>query len=276
MTVDEMIAKRQELGYSYDYISSVSGVPVSTIQKVFSKTTLHPRHTTLEALTKLFSANKDLSVPSYYNTFPEAQDDCSYVCESSAPYGLYGNYSKGNKTIEDYLALPEGTRVELIDGVFYDMAAPDFIHNTIIVSLGTSFVNFIKSNGGQCVPAFAPTDVQLDCDDKTMVQPDVMIICDRNKITRERVVGAPDFIVEILSPSNWRHDMIRKLFKYKKAGVREYWIVDPDALSILVYEFEKSDFPVTYSFNDKVPVGIWNGKCLIDFEEIFQQIEFLL
>ncbi len=275
MTIDEMIAKKQELGYSYEYISSVSGVPVSTIQKVFSKTTLHPRHTTIESLTKVFSVQNDLSVTMDYNTFPETQDDCSYVCESSTSLNFYGNHSKGDKPIEDYLALPEGTRVEMIDGVFYDMAAPSFIHNTIAVSLLSSFIRFIENNGGQCIPAIAPTDVQLDCDDKTMVQPDVMIICDRNKITRERVVGAPDFIAEVLS-SNWRHDMIRKLFKYKRAGVREYWIIDPDELSILVYEFEKSDFPVTYSFNDEVPVGKWNGKCLIDFKNVFRQIEFLM
>ena len=118
--------------------------------------------------------------------------------------------------------------------------------------------------------------MQLDCDDKTVVQPDVMIICDRSKITKPRIVGAPDLVVEVLSPSNWSHDMVRKLKKYKKAGVREYWIVNLEEQYVLVYEFTKSDFPTEYDFDDEVPVGIWDGKCKVNFREIYEDVEFML
>ena len=181
-----------------------------------------------------------------------------------------------NKTLDDYLALPEGIRVELIDGVFYDMASPTSVHQRIGGEIYNQLSNFIDANNGYCVPFIAPMDVQLDCDDKTIVEPDVLVVCDRNKITKPRIVGAPDFIVEVLSPSNWYHDTIRKLKKYKNAGVREYWMVVPDTQKVIVYFFEKSPFPEEYSFTDEIPVNIWNGKCKIDFKAIFESIQFLL
>ena len=179
------------------------------------------------------------------------------------------------KTVSDYLALPDEVRVELIDGVFYDMAGPAFDHQFIAASIYTVFRNHIDDNNGSCIPIIAPFDVQLDRDDKTMVQPDVMIVCDRAKITRPKLYGEPDLIVEVLSPSNWYNDMVRKLRKYKNAGVREYWIVIPDHKKVLVYEFEKSSDPVEYTFNDLVPVGIWNGACKVDFSKISEKITFL-
>ena len=139
-----------------------------------------------------------------------------------------------------------------------------------------AFANYIDANNGTCIPFVAPFDVQLDCDEKTMVQPDLLIVCDRNKITKERLVGAPDLVVEILSPSSWYHDTTRKLLKYKKAGVREYWIVMPHCQKVLVYDFAKSDLPVEYSFEDEVPVGIWDEKCRVDFRKIQEKIQFLL
>ena len=105
----------------------------------------------------------------------------------------------------------------------------------------------------------APLDVQLDRDDRTMVQPDVLVVCDRSKVVRRCVYGAPDFVVEILSPSTWEKDMYVKLGKYESAGVREYWIVDPKKKRVLVYDFEHTDFPALYTFTDQIPVGIFDG-----------------
>ena len=118
-------------------------------------------------------------------------------------------------------------------------------------------------------------DVQLDCDDKTMVQPDVMVVCDRDKIINRCLYGAPDFVVEILSPSTSKKDSTIKLKKYKDAGVREYWMVDPDKKKVVVYDWNKSDIPVVYGFDAKVPVGIFDGECEIDFAEIYEEIAFL-
>ncbi|MBR4342610.1 MAG: Uma2 family endonuclease [Lachnospiraceae bacterium] len=282
MTVNEMIARKKEYGFSYEYISKKSGVPVSTIQKVFSRTTSTPRWETIEALNKAFIGceSKNCCLDGEIKSFSEH----NAVREGEAEYNAVSGanalplYSENNKTIDDYLKLPEGTRVELIDGVFYDMAAPIPLHQRIASLINTVFELYIRANKGNCVPFIAPTDVQLDCDDKTVVQPDVFILCDRNKITKKRIFGVPDLIVEVLSESNWYNDIFRKYNKYRKAGVREYWIVIPENFKVLVYDFEKntSEGPKEYTFEDKVPVSIWDGKCEVDFKEIYEDIKFLL
>lgn len=126
-----------------------------------------------------------------------------------------------------------------------------------------------------CMPFVAPTDVQLDCDNKTMVMPDVLVVCDRSKITKARIVGAPDLVVEIVSPGNAVTDVLIKMRKYQNAGVREYWIVFPDEKQIMVYDFEHGHAPQVYTFEDSVPVGIWGGKCMVDFAYIYSQVEFM-
>lgn len=106
-----------------------------------------------------------------------------------------------------------------------------------------------------------------------MVQPDVGIICDPSKIKRFGIYGAPDFIVEVLSPSTQKKDMITKLVKYADAGVREYWLVDFSRQKVLVYSFEKDEFPAIYGFNQPIPVGIYGGALQIDFSNIAKWLE---
>ena len=93
-------------------------------------------------------------------------------------------------------------------------------------------------------------------------------------VTKPRIVGAPDLVIEVLS-SNWYHDTVRKLKKYKNAGVREYWIIMPEQKEVLVYFFDKSDAPQYYSFEDSIPVHIWDGKCEIDFGAVYEAVSFL-
>ena len=186
----------------------------------------------------------------------------------------------GDKTLEDYLALPEDVRVELIDGVFYDMAAPNTMHQMISDEINYSLKSFVKKNQGKCITFAASVDVQLFRDAKTVVQPDILVVCNRDRITRQRVQDAPDLVVEVASPSNWRMDALIKRQKYFEAGVREYWIVFPEDKRILVYRFEAGEGrdcpePEEYTFADKVPVGIWDGACQVDFAEIYEAVRFL-
>lgn len=182
---------------------------------------------------------------------------------------------QGEYTLEDYYALPDERRVELIDGVIYDMSAPTTIHQLIGLEIWGQLQKFIRKKKGTCIPFAAPVDVQLDCDDRTMVQPDVLVVCDRDKIIKRCVYGAPDFVVEVLSPSTKRKDSIIKLSKYISAGVREYWVVDPDKKQVVVYDFQKEDYPVIYGFGGEIPVGIFDGECQIDFAEIYEYMRFL-
>ncbi|MCD7743867.1 MAG: Uma2 family endonuclease [Lachnospiraceae bacterium] len=197
----------------------------------------------------------------------------SLVSEALAEYAV--SRQQGEYTLEDYLAWPEEQRVELIDGVIYDMAAPTYIHQAIGDRICWCLANFFQKNHGSCMAFTSPVDVQLDCDDRTVVQPDVIIVCDRDKFRKGRIYGAPDFVVEVLPPSTSRKDKFLKLSKYRRAGVREYWLTDPDRKKVMVYEFEKSDSAKIYGFSDRVPVGIYNGECQVDFAEIYRQIAFL-
>ncbi len=262
MTIEEMKKRKKELGYSNLRLAEISGVPVGTVQKILSGETKSPRYDTIRALVKALS----------YDPGPDnvAETAEKYRAEPSA-----ASVVLQEKTLKDYLALPEGTRIELIDGKFYDMAAPTTIHQAFAAKILLVFMNHIEKNGGNCVPFIAPTDVQLDCDERTMVQPDVFVVCDRRKITKARIVGAPDLVIEIISPSRVVVDIFIKMLKYKNAGVREYWIVFPEEKEVMVYDFERSDTPERYSFEDSVPVSIWDGKCSMDFKSIYKSLEFM-
>lgn len=164
-------------------------------------------------------------------------------------------------TIEDVYALPEGQRAELIDGQMYDMAAPNTNHQRLSGKIFRIIGNYIDSNNGACEVFAAPFAVFLDADDKTYVEPDISVICDLDKITDKGCNGAPDWVIEIVSSNSRRMDYYIKLFKYRSAGVREYWIVDPDKERIMVYNF-KEESGEEYSFGEDVQVGIYEGLTI--------------
>lgn len=199
--------------------------------------------------------------------------DADMIKEAASAYNV--PKQQGEYTIEDYYKIPDDVRVELIDGVIYDMGAPSSLHQIITNRINIRIDAYVQKKKGKCIVVISPIDVQLDCDDRTMVQPDVLIICDRNKIKKRVVYGAPDLVVEVLSPSTRIKDISIKMKKYHNAGVREYWIVDPDKKRVYVYEFEKEELPAVYTFEDKVPVGIFEGECEVDFAEIYEYVRFL-
>lgn len=196
----------------------------------------------------------------------------SCLCE---PELAYAAKRQGAYTLEDYYKIPDERRVELIDGVIYDMSSPTAAHQLIGGFIYSKMLDFAASKKETCLPLIAPFDVQLDCDNRTMVQPDVMIVCDRDKIIQRCVYGAPDFIIEILSPSTRKKDITIKLSKYSNAGVREYWMIDPDKKQIWVYDFSQEEFPALYGFDDTIPVAVWNGDFSIDFKEVYEHVRFL-
>ena len=169
-------------------------------------------------------------------------------------------------TIEDIYSLPEGTRAELIDGRIYYMAPPNRRHQDLVGTLYRKIADYIDTKGGSCKAYIAPFAVFLNENDKNYVEPDISVICDQNKLNDRGCAGAPDWIIEIVSPGSWRMDYFIKLFKYRTAGVREYWIVDPDKNRITVYNFESEDAG-EYSFEDAVQAGIYQD-LVIDFREI--------
>ncbi len=170
-------------------------------------------------------------------------------------------------TEKDYYTLPDDMRAELIDGKFYDMASPNRIHQEIISFFIKKIGNYIDSEKGSCKIYPAPFAVKLFNDRRTIVEPDISVICDPDKLTDKGCSGAPDWIVEVVSPSNAVHDYVRKLNLYVKAGVREYWIVNPLEKEVAVYFFEQSPFPVSYTFEDKIKVNIYD-TLWIDLKDL--------
>ncbi len=171
-------------------------------------------------------------------------------------------------TEADYYNLPDDVRAELIDGQIYYQAAPNRTHQEILNFLNTEINIYIRSKGGKCRVYPAPFAVKLYRDKENIVEPDISVICDHDKLTDQGCTGAPDWIIEIISPGNPGHDYIRKLNLYADAGVREYWIVDPRTENVLVYYWGQTDFQMEpYTFQDEIKVNIYED-LLINFSDI--------
>ncbi len=232
MTLEQMRKKKQQLGYTNAQLSNLTDIPLGTLNKILCGASKHPRSENLKALEKVLDDKKP-----------------------------------GEYTIEDYYALPDDKRVELIDGVFYDMASPTIEHQLLAGSVHSQILNYIRRKKGKCIPLVSPVDVQLDADNKTMVQPDVVVICDRTRIDDRKVIGGPDFVLEVVSPSSVIKDYVKKAAKYESAGVREYWIVDPMQQKIITYDFVEAGLPGFYPLSGKIPVSIFENDLSIDFDE---------
>lgn len=309
MTVQELRSRKRELGYTNEMIANMSGVPLGTVNKIFAGVTASPRYETMKALERI------LGQPLQTSPYPaEAVYNNSLIVEPAVSYGeravqtwpygeriepvspegyakdcgakelpglvresspRYAQKKQGEFTWEDYENLPDNFRAELIDGVFFEMCTPSVMHQLIVSQIWNGINTYIQTKKGTCIPLMSPLAVRLDANDKTAVEPDVLVVCDRGKIKKRWIWGAPDLVVEILSPSTKKKDMTLKLYKYEKAGVKEYWIVDPVKKKVLVYDFAL-DFDVRmYGFADRVPVGIFEGECEIDFRAIEDYCSFL-
>ena len=173
-------------------------------------------------------------------------------------------------TYADYCTWDDSGRWELIDGVPYAMSpAPAWEHQGILTELLYKLRSFLE--GKPCKVFAAPFDVRLNTDgyDDTVVQPDLVVVCDKSKLSSTGCSGAPDMVIEILSPSTVSHDKVLKFNLYQETGVREYWIVDPErrtvSANVLINgRYEGSD----YNEADSAPVYVLEG-CKIDLADIF-------
>ncbi len=250
MTLEEMKQIKKQRGYTLKMISEYTGLPILTIQKIFAGDTKKPHKRTMEALERVLLGDENI-----YRG--KAFLRAGYMGQK---YPLQGSY-----TAEDYFALPDEQRVELIDGVFYDMASPTISHQEIIFYFQMKIYQYISEKEKHCKVIQAPLDVQLDKDERTIVQPDLLVLCDRGKAQNGRIFGAPEFALEVLSPFTRNKDMTLKVKKYGEAGVQEYWIFDPDKRVLITYDFAKDDFlPQIHPLSDTVPLMMTGGELVID------------
>lgn len=168
-------------------------------------------------------------------------------------------------TVDDIYNLPDGKRAELIDGNLYMMAPPNTKHQLIMNDINIAIYNYIKSKGGKCKVIPAPFAVFLENADgnTNYVEPDISVICDPDKLNDKGCNGAPDWIIEIVSPSSRKMDYITKTNLYMNAGVKEYWIVDPMREIVMVYKASEDAVPVFSRFGEKIKVGIYEDLEIV-------------
>jgi len=173
-----------------------------------------------------------------------------------------------NFSYRDYKGWDDSIRYELIDGEAYMMSAPDERHHDLVTDIYTQLRS--QLSGSPCKPFIAPFDVRLfpreDESDDTVVQPDVFVICDRNKLSDGKACkGAPDFVVEVTSPSTKMMDLFNKKDLYCKAGVKEYWVIGPNKIGCYVLEkgmFVETVYPIDFSDALEIPVSVLPGCTL--------------
>lgn len=166
---------------------------------------------------------------------------------------------KDHYTIEDIEALPEGERAELIDGQIYMLATPSTRHQRLSHFLLRKIDSYIESKKGKCEVFYAPFGVFLKNEkgEDDYLEPDIVVVCDLDKLDEKGCHGAPDWVIEIVSPSSKKRDYLKKTAIYMEQGVREYWIVDPMREVTVVYKREEEGFPVIYKFGESVKAGIY-------------------
>ncbi|WP_026485629.1 Uma2 family endonuclease [Caldanaerobius polysaccharolyticus] len=179
-------------------------------------------------------------------------------------------------TYKDYLSWPDNERWEIIDGNVYLMAPPSRIHQKVLGAIFYQLFNYLQ--GKSCEVYTAPFGVRLpsgdedtDRDIKTVVEPDIVVICDKSKLDDEGCKGAPDLIVEIVSPSTARKDRVEKFNLYEKFGVREYWIVEPESKIVSVFTLQDNKRygrPEIYTDEDKIKAFIFDS-LVIDLKSVF-------
>ena len=169
---------------------------------------------------------------------------------------------KSNYTAEDYWNLPEGERAELIDGQIYNMAPPSQFHQELSFQISRIIGNYIADQRGSSKVLPAPFAVNLNANDTTYVEPDISVVCDPQKLDGYRCNGAPDLIIEIVSPSSRKHDYVTKASLYLNANVREYWIVDPAKQCTTVYHFEEDAAPTIVPFSIPLTVHIFKDLTI--------------
>lgn len=178
-------------------------------------------------------------------------------------------------TYEDYLNWPQDERWELIEGVPYMQAAPSWQHQAITFELGRQFGNYLI--GKSCRAFTAPFDLIIPYDEieegksKDVVQPDLLVLCNKNGLKGTGYFGVPDLIIEVCSPSTIRNDKVLKFNKYEKAGVKEYWIVEPEGKFISIFTLQQNNRygrPEIYTEVDKVKVGIFEN-LIVDLKLVF-------
>ncbi|MBQ9420844.1 MAG: Uma2 family endonuclease [Lachnospiraceae bacterium] len=291
MTIEKMQQIREARGISIAQLAEYTGVPVGTLTKIFAGVTKRPRPATLQAIERVLTGDPDRysGRAAGYEARSLKDDTSPFMVSDGADAGVYSTISgelnsfngdcdiPGPYRVSDIEKLPEDVRAELINGHLFYLESPTVVHQRIVSTVFFEFESHIRAKKKKCLALMAPTDVQIMQDDMHIFQPDLLVVCKHDRITKKRIYGAPDFVLEVLSPSTRRKDLIDKTVWYEKAGVRELWFIDPDRKKLQIYdwtkEHEKFQLVQLMPLEGKKAVAISDGELEIDLDEIREIID---
>ena len=251
---------REHLGMTQKELEKKTGIHQADISKI-ERGIANP---SIETITRLADA---MNYSVNYDFVKKNTDEGEFVRESVVR-NLVSWKSQGEYTVDDIMSLPEWVRAELIDGVLYDMAPPNVPHQRIVFDFAYKVRRFIEARKGACEVFISPIGVLISRDDnKNYLEPDMVIVCDPDKITRNFIIS-PDFVLEVTSPSTGARDFAEKKEKYRKMGVKEYWIVDTRRKRLVVYLADDGfNIPQIHSLNEEVGIHMYNNELKLDLSE---------
>jgi len=270
MNLEQIRLRKKLMGYSNAELAKLAGIPQGTINKILSGATKNPRAEAIAAIEKVLN-----DTTYQYGSASAAPAMVMEAARYEVDKQAARKKGPGDYTIDDYYEIPDEQRVELIDGVFYDMAAPTTVHQLIAGSVHSQIQQYILKNRGKCIPFISPVDVKLDADNKTMVQPDVIIVCNKDQVQERIIVGGPDFVLEVVSKSSRMKDYVKKASKYLEAGVKEYWIADPQEERLTIMDFANDGEVYVGALAGRVGMKLYDNKLEIDFDEYKQMLDMM-
>ena len=305
MEIQELKKRKKELKITTADLAILADLPVSTVSKIMTGETKNPSYTTIEKLDnallqeemrKRIQAYREAIKKYYdgvehgdnkildYKEFEKKYREDYHLNDAPIPYAtrinsngkrlsndITGNIVKKNDirmTTNDLEVLSDDKFIELIDGDVIIGQAPNVKHQLLVQNIGKAIDKYIDDNDGNCKMFNVGINVQTDEDDYTLLIPDIVILCDDSKLNDKGIFGAPDLVMEVVSERTRRIDYNDKMHKYMRSGVREYWIVDPNKERVTVYIAGEPMLAYVYSFTDKIPVEIYDGKLEIQMDKM--------
>ena len=293
--ISELKKRKKALKITTADLAFMAELPVSTVSKIMTGETKMPSYVTIEKLDKaLLREEMRVRINAYrealnkyfddvkstgdnildYKEFERKYRKAQNLNNAPIPYAtsiesvtdISGNIVKKNElrmTVDALEEFGDDRFLELLDGNLIIGQAPNVQHQMLVQNIGRIIDRYIENNNGKCRMFNVGINVQTDEDDYTLLIPDIVVLCDEDKLNEKGILGAPDLVMEVVSESTRRIDYNDKMHKYMGSGVREYWIIDSSKERVTVYISGEPMMVYVYSFSDNIPVGIYEGKLKI-------------
>ncbi len=274
MDVKELKLRKKALGLTTAQIALMCELPVGTVSKIFTGETKNPSYLTIEKIDRVLAHEEMLkrvrtyvdAILAYIKEHPgENVDQIQFEKNYRIEHGLNNAHKI---TVQMLYEIGEDRRIELIDGHLIINEYPNMRHQMLVQNLGRKIDDFTRSNNGKCRVFNVGVNVFIDEDDYSLVVPDIAVLCDDSRMNAMGIVGPPDWVIEVTSPSTRGRDYGKKMHKYMDAGVREYWIIDPEKEKVTTYIEGEPMMAYVYNFEDEIPVYIYGGELKITVTEV--------